>query len=98
MHIIPLTTAPCGGQRRRAQSVGAKLGQGESSAWPYFAIRLYADDWSDSFPVLPQLNPYPNGVGAYYKQLVKGYLGLSGAASSNEQVFVCPSDPTFHTQ
>jgi hypothetical protein len=37
-------------------------------------------------------------VGAYYKQLVKGYLGLSGAASPNEQVFVCPSDPTFHTQ
>ena len=62
------------------------------------AIRLYADDCSDSLPVLPEPNPYPNGVGAFYKQLVKGYLGLSGVVSSNEQVFVCPSDPTFHKQ
>src|SRR5437899_12008802 len=25
------------------------------------AIRLYADDYSDSLPVLPDPNPYPNG-------------------------------------
>ncbi len=60
------------------------------------AIRLYADDWADSLPVLPDPSPYPNGVGAFYKQLVKGYLGLSGPASPGELVFVCPSDPTFH--
>src|SRR5882757_5167264 len=40
------------------------------------AIRLYADDYFDALPVLPDPNPYPNSVGAYYKQLVKGYLGL----------------------
>jgi prepilin-type N-terminal cleavage/methylation domain-containing protein len=62
------------------------------------AVRLYADDFSDSLPVLPEPNPYPNGVGAYYKQIVKGYLGLSGETASNEWVFVCPSDPTFRTQ
>jgi prepilin-type N-terminal cleavage/methylation domain-containing protein len=62
------------------------------------AIRLYADDWNDSLPILPMPNPYPNGVGAYYKQLVKGYLSLTGAASPNERVFICPSDPTFCTQ
>jgi prepilin-type N-terminal cleavage/methylation domain-containing protein len=62
------------------------------------AIRLYADDWADSQPVLPDPSPYPNGVGAYYKQLVKGYLGLNGPASPNEKVFICPSDPTFRTQ
>jgi len=28
------------------------------------AIHLYADDNSDSLPVLPDPNPYPNGVGA----------------------------------
>jgi len=62
------------------------------------AIRLYADDFSDSLPVLPDANPYPNGVGAYYKQLVKGYLGLTGPASTNEKVFICPADQFFQTQ
>jgi len=27
------------------------------------AIRLYADDFSDSLPVLPDPSPYPNGTG-----------------------------------
>ncbi len=43
-------------------------------------------------------NPYPNGVGAYYKQLVKGYLGLTGLASPEEKVFICPSDRSMSTQ
>lgn len=60
------------------------------------AIRLYADDCADSLPVLSAPNPYPNGVGAFYKQLVKGYLGLTGPASSNETVFICPSDQIIH--
>jgi type II secretory pathway pseudopilin PulG len=58
-------------------------------------IRLYAEDHSDSLPVLPEPNPYPNGIGAYYKQLVKAYLGLSGPASPKELVFICPSDRTL---
>ncbi len=62
------------------------------------AIRQYADDWSDRLPVLPDPNPYPNGVGAYYKQLVKGYLGLTGPASPTEKVFTCPSDRVLQTQ
>jgi prepilin-type N-terminal cleavage/methylation domain-containing protein len=62
------------------------------------SLHLYADDWSDSIPVLPDPNPYPNGVGAYYKQLVKGYLGLSGPASPNELIFTCPSDGIIRTQ
>lgn len=62
------------------------------------AIRLYADDWRDSLPVLPIPNPYPNGVGAYYKQLVKGYLGLGGPPSPGELVFICPSDRFIATQ
>jgi len=62
------------------------------------AIRLYADDYSDSLPVLPDPNPYPNGVGAYYKQLVKGYLELTGPALPSEKVFTCPSDRTLSKQ
>ena len=56
------------------------------------AFHAYADDHRDALPILPDPNPYPNGVGAYYKQLVKGHLGLDGPASPTEKVFVCPSD------
>jgi prepilin-type N-terminal cleavage/methylation domain-containing protein len=62
------------------------------------AIRLYGDDNSDDLPVLPTPNPYPNGVGAYYKQLVKGYLGMKGPATPSEKVFVCPSDQIVGNQ
>jgi prepilin-type N-terminal cleavage/methylation domain-containing protein len=62
------------------------------------AIHLYADDCSDGLPVLADPNPYPNGVGAYYKQQVKGYVGLAGPASPTEKVFTCPADQTIRTQ
>lgn len=61
-----------------------------------FAFHLYAQDHADGLPVLPDPNPYPNGVGAYYKQLVKGYLGLTGRTSPQEKVFICPADRTVH--
>ncbi len=62
------------------------------------AIRFYAEDNADCLPVLPMPNPYPNGVGAYYKQLVKGSLELTGPASPGEKVFICPSDRVISSQ
>ena len=62
------------------------------------AVRMYAEDDADLLPVLPSPNPYPNGIGAFYKQLVKGYLGLSGPASPTEEVFICPSDRVICSQ
>jgi prepilin-type N-terminal cleavage/methylation domain-containing protein len=58
-------------------------------------LLLYADDHSGSWPVLPNPNPYPNGVGAYYKELIKDYVGLSGAGVSNNTLFACPADRVF---
>src|SRR5690606_14350928 len=62
------------------------------------AIRIYADEHLEALPALPATHPYPNGVGAYYKQSVKGYLGLTGLASPREMVFTCPSDRTIRVQ
>jgi len=82
----------------RAQEKGRRTSCASNLRQVNLAIRFYAEDWADSLPVLPDPNPYPNGVGAYYKQLVKGYLGLTGPASPNEKVFICPSDPVLWKQ
>lgn len=82
----------------RAKATARRTGCVSNLKQVNLAIRFYADDASDGLPVLPDPNPYPNGVGAYYKELVKGYLGLKGVTSSNESVFICPSDRTVHTQ
>jgi type II secretory pathway pseudopilin PulG len=83
---ILLTALAWAGENGRRAACASNLKQVN------LAIRLYADDRGDSLPVLEEPNLFPNGVGAYYKQLVKGYLGLSGPASPSEKVFVCPSD------
>ncbi|MDX1953001.1 MAG: prepilin-type N-terminal cleavage/methylation domain-containing protein [Verrucomicrobiota bacterium] len=62
------------------------------------AIRLYAEDYEEAWPVLPDPNPFPNGVGAYYKELVKGYLGYSGPVSPEEKAFICPMDKSFRAE
>jgi len=82
----------------RAKEKGRRTSCASNLRQVNLAIRFYAEDWADSLPVLPDPNPYPNGVGAYYKQLVKGYLGLTGPASPNEKVFICPSDPVLWKQ
>jgi len=38
------------------------------------AFHLYAQDHGDGLPVLPDPNPYPNGVGAYYRACPKSGL------------------------
>ena len=81
----------------RAKETAARTSCASNLRQINLAIRLYADDFSDSLPVLPDPNPFPNGVGAYYKQLVKSYLGLAGPASPIEKVFICPSDHILYT-
>lgn len=86
--LAALVLAPLG----RAKEQGRQADCLNNLRQVNLAIRFYAEDYADSWPVLPFPNPYPNGVGAYYKQLVKGYLGLTGPASPKEKVFICPSD------
>jgi prepilin-type N-terminal cleavage/methylation domain-containing protein len=82
----------------RAKEIAKRTACVNSLKQVNLAIRFYADDCADSLPVLPEPDPYPNGVGAYYKQMVKQYLGLTGPVSPNEKIFLCPSDRTFCTQ
>jgi prepilin-type N-terminal cleavage/methylation domain-containing protein/prepilin-type processing-associated H-X9-DG protein len=55
-------------------------------------VLLYAEDHSGTLPVLPDPNPYPNGVYYFYKELMKNYVGLNGTSSPNDILFACPAD------
>jgi prepilin-type N-terminal cleavage/methylation domain-containing protein len=54
------------------------------------AVLLYAEEHKGT---LPFLNPSPSPGGWwYFKEQVKGYVGLSGPSSAQDKVFACPSD------
>ncbi len=54
------------------------------------AVLEYADEHNRTFPRVDG-SPAPGGWW-HYKEQVKGYLGLTGPASSGEKVFACPDD------
>ena len=54
------------------------------------AILMYADDHQKTLPIQ---NPSPPaGVWWWYKEQVKGYVGLRGKSSVNDKLFACPND------
>ena len=54
------------------------------------AVLLYANDEQGRLPSLKN-SPAP-GAWWFYKEQVKGYLGLSGPSSPQDKVFGCPDD------
>jgi prepilin-type N-terminal cleavage/methylation domain-containing protein len=60
-------------------------------------VLMYAHDSADTLPALPAGNPYPNGVGFFFKELMKRYVGLSGPPTKGDRLFVCPSEATTPT-
>jgi hypothetical protein len=49
--------------------------------------------YADEHKVLPRIDNAPApGAWWFYKDQVKGYLGLTGPSSSSERIFGCPSD------
>jgi prepilin-type N-terminal cleavage/methylation domain-containing protein len=59
---------------------------------------LYADDHGDKLPADPNVTGgiiATNHWGIFYKRLMKSYVGLQGASSSQDKLFACPAD-TFN--
>ena len=54
------------------------------------AVLQYADDNHRIFPAMDQ-SP-PTGVWFWYKELVKGYAGLTAPSSAQDKLFACPDD------
>jgi type II secretory pathway pseudopilin PulG len=55
-------------------------------------VLMYAHDNADKLPMLPTPNPYPNGEGFFFKELMKSYVGLSGPPRAGDKLFICPSE------
>ncbi|HEX3628667.1 MAG TPA: prepilin-type N-terminal cleavage/methylation domain-containing protein [Verrucomicrobiae bacterium] len=55
-------------------------------------LLMYAHDDADTLPQLPDPDPYPNGAFCFYKELIKGYVGLSGPPRQGDKLFICPSE------
>src|SRR6478672_25721 len=52
---------------------------------------MYAHDNSEMLFLLSTPNPYPGSVFAYYKELMKSYVRLSGPPA-RDKLFICPSE------
>jgi prepilin-type N-terminal cleavage/methylation domain-containing protein len=57
-------------------------------------VRMYTDDSNDSSPGATKANSVD--VFSAYKGLLKGYVGLNGAASSRDKLFACPADTFYY--
>lgn len=64
------------------------------------AVQMYAADNNDRLPAVAYVTGDPlstNDCGVFYKRLIRGYVGLEGAASAHDKVFACPADRFFYT-
>ncbi len=62
-------------------------------------LHLYAADNDDRFPAADHVTAdslNTNDCGVFYKRLMKSYVGLQGASSSQDKLFACPADAFFY--
>jgi prepilin-type N-terminal cleavage/methylation domain-containing protein len=62
-------------------------------------VHLYAGDNSDTLPSTPDVTAVSyasNHFSIFYRRLVKSYVGLHGASSSQDKLFACPADTFYY--
>ncbi len=59
-------------------------------------MRLYWDDHADFPPGVKNSATEPFGYWSGYKELMKSYVGLSGASSPADKLFACPADTFYY--
>ena len=57
-------------------------------------VRMYSDDSNDASPGANKTNS--SDVFSVYKELMKNYVGLKGASSSQDKLFACPADTFYY--
>jgi prepilin-type N-terminal cleavage/methylation domain-containing protein/prepilin-type processing-associated H-X9-DG protein len=56
-------------------------------------VRMYSDDANDRAPKPARWTPSPYDA---YKELMKSYVGLTGASSKQDKLFACPADKFYY--
>ena len=69
--VIAILAALLLGSVSRAKSAAQRTACINNLRQIGLALPMYADDHEDVLPMLPVPNPYPNGIGAFYKELIK---------------------------
>ena len=62
-------------------------------------VHLYAADNGDTLPAIPNIRAasyVTNDFAIFYKRLMKSYVGLNGASSSQDKMFACPADTFYY--
>lgn len=62
-------------------------------------IHMYAADHDDTLPAAANVTGttiQTNDCGLFCKRLMKHYIGLQGASSSQDRVFACPADTFYY--
>jgi prepilin-type N-terminal cleavage/methylation domain-containing protein len=62
-------------------------------------VHLYAGDNSDTLSSTPDVTAVSyasNHFSIFYRRLVKSYVGLHGASSSQDKLFACPADTFYY--
>lgn len=59
-------------------------------------VRMYADDSNDIAPNTKANASITNSPVIGYKELMKQYVGLHGAASAQDKIFACPADTFYY--
>jgi prepilin-type N-terminal cleavage/methylation domain-containing protein len=65
------------------------------------AIQMYAGDDHDALPAAPNITAegyVTNEYDVFYKDMVKGYVGLHGASSPQDRLFACPGDTFYYDE
>lgn len=76
------------GARERAKRTGCVNNLRQIST----AVLMYAHDNSDTLPRLANPNSYQGATCYFYRELIKGYLGMSGPPRPGDELFICPSE------
>jgi prepilin-type N-terminal cleavage/methylation domain-containing protein/prepilin-type processing-associated H-X9-DG protein len=59
-------------------------------------VRMYADDSNDRTPNPKGTAPPHVSWSMAYKELMKNYVGLKGASSTQDRLFACPADTFYY--